>query len=170
MQKRLFVDMDGVLCEFNKDASIEEVASKGYFTKCKPQASVVEAVLSMLYETDTEIFILSSVFSDNHSISDKNQWLDENGLYEIDDKHRLFVPYGTSKSEYLKEKVGSSPADFLLDDFSKNLHDWHGVGIKLYNGINGTKGTWSGYGVNARSSYSVLRNTLLGIMHYAKLS
>lgn len=165
--KRLFVDMDGVLCKFNKDASIEEVASEGYFTKCEPQQSVINAVLRILYESHTEVFILSSVFADNHSIPEKNWWLDEYGFSEIDDEHRLFVPYGMSKADFLKETVGAEGNDFLLDDFSKNLHEWHGVGIKLMNGINGTKGTWNGYNVSSRCPEDVIKNTLMGIMQYA---
>lgn len=165
--KRLFVDMDGVLCRFNKDASIEEVASKGYFKRCEPQQSVINAVLRILHETYTEVFILSSVFADDHSVADKNWWLDEYGLSGIDDDHRLFVPYGMSKAVFLQESVGAGKNDFLLDDFSKNLHEWHGIGIKLLNGLNGTKGTWNGYNVSSRSSEDVIKNTLLGIMQYA---
>lgn len=168
--KRLFVDMDGVLCKFNKEASIEEVAAEGYFTRCEPQQSVVNAVLRILYESCTEVFILSSVFSDNHSIPDKCRWLDEYGFSGIDDEHRLFVPYGTSKADYLKETVGAKNDDFLLDDFSKNLHEWHGIGIKLMNGINGTKGTWNGYNVSSRSTEEVIKNTLMGIMRYAHVA
>ena len=37
----------------------------------------------------------------------------------------------------------------LLDDFTPELKDWNGKAIKLYNGINGTKGTWHGYSVRA---------------------
>lgn len=175
MNKRLFVDMDGVLCEFNKNASIEEVATKGYFAKCVPQMSVISAIRSLLERfllenKNTEVYILSSVFMDDHSVEDKNQWLDENGLLGINNEHRLFVPYGQSKSRYLYDTVGIGEDDFLLDDFSKNLHEWHGVGIKLYNGINGTKGTWTGYSVNARSSSEVIKNTIMGIMQFASLT
>lgn len=47
--------------------------------------------------------------------------------------------------------------------FRENLREWHGVAIKLMNGINGTKGTWCGYSVNGRAKPDVIRNTLLGI-------
>ena len=158
--------MDGVLCFFNKDASIEEVATKGYFRKRFAQWSVVLDICSLLKDENIEGYILSSVFMDDHSIAEKNQWLDKHEI-DIDEDHRLFIPYGTSKSEFLRNSVGIRDDDFLLDDFSKNLHKWHGIGIKLYNDINGTKGTWTGYSVNAKSSSDVIKNTLLGIMQFA---
>ena len=167
MKKRLFVDMDGVLCIFNKEASIEELTSAGYFSNLLPQESVKDAITLLLDEDNVEIFILSSVFQDDHSANEKADWLNSYGLEAIDESHRLFAPYGTSKSSYLEETVGLKKDDFLLDDFSKNLHEWHGTGIKLYNGINGTKGTWFGYSVHAKCSADIIANTLLGIMQYA---
>ena len=64
------------------------------------------------------------------------------------------------KKDYITELHDS---DILIDDFSKNLREWHGVAIKLMNGINGTKGTWCGYSVNGKATPDVIRNTIIGI-------
>ena len=87
---------------------------------------------------------------------------------EISRDRRIFVPYGTDKGEYLKS-IGFNPngSDILLDDFTPNLRTWHGVGVKLLNGINGTHGTWTGYVVNGKGSADVVAKSLLGILQVA---
>ena len=59
----------------------------------------------------------------------------------------IFVPYGESKFDYVKEVGEPGNVICIIDDYSDNLHDAeaHGVtGIKAMNGLNGTKGTWAG--------------------------
>ena len=158
--KNLYVDMDGVLAYWNQDASIEEVASKGYFLNCAPVRNVIEAIRNLIEREDVNVTILSSVFNDDHSSEEKLKWL---GKYSINAK-TIFVPYGSSKSEYLQSEGMISKDDFLLDDFSKNLHQWHGIGIKMYNHCNGTKGTWHGYSVRNDMPADLLEKQLYGIM------
>lgn len=162
--RRLFIDMDGTLNQFEKGASLEEITSPGFFATRKPHFNLIEAINHL---KKVELYILSSVFMDNHSIAEKNQWLNENQLQHIDIMHRIYVPYGVNKSEYLRVHYSLQPDDLLLDDFTQNLHQWHGVGIKLYNGINGTKGTWRGYSVHINATSKVLENSLRGIIHFA---
>lgn len=38
-----------------------------------------------------------------------------------------------------------------------------GIAVKIYNGINGTKGRWHGYRISSDMSPLQIRNTLLGI-------
>lgn len=156
MKQRIFVDMDGTLCEW-KYASIEEVAAKGYFLSLAPQQSVVNAVKKLIQTGKYEVIVLSSVFNDDHSIQEKNEWLDQH-LPEL--KKRIYVPYGEKKKDFIANKEAT---DVLLDDFSKNLHEWHGIGIKVMNGVNGTKGTWKGFLVNGLASEDVIYKTLIGI-------
>ena len=97
-------------------------------------------------------FILSSYMDGCQALAEKQEWVDEY-IPEIDRAHRLFVPCGESKAEYVKEYFGIpalTEAMVLFDDFSKNLHLWKaagGRGIKCFNGINGNHGTWTGDGV-----------------------
>ena len=161
--KRLFIDMDGVLNEFETGKSLEEVTSPGFFKSRKPHKNLIRALNNI---KNAEIFILSSVFVDDHSIQEKNLWLDKNGMGHIDDKHRIFVPYGKNKSIHLGEKLSLRDDDLLLDDFSQNLHQWHGIGIKLYNGINGNHGSWKGFSLHLNATDDVLEKTLCGIIAY----
>lgn len=159
----IFVDMDGTLNYFEKNSSLEEITSKGYFRSRNPIMTVVSAIRYLATKNPDNVCILSSVFQDDHSISEKNEWIN---LYLPEIRKAIFVPYGTSKAAFIEEMLGRelTEQDFLLDDFSKNLHEWTGTGIKLYNDINGTKGTWKGYSVHYNCSPEVIVNTITGIM------
>lgn len=149
MKKRLFVDMDGVLAKWH-NVSIEEVTKKGYFANLEPMYSVVDAIKKLIDKpiNNYEVFILSSVFVDGHSETEKKEWLSKY-IPNLNPNNRLFVPYGTKKTDYLGETY---PSDILLDDFTENLNSWHGVAVKLLNGINGTHGTWDGLVVNGKGN------------------
>ena len=159
----IFVDMDGTLNYFDKSSSLEEIASEGYFSDRDPILNVVSAIRFLTSKDPNQVCILSSVFQDEHSIREKREWL---ARYLPEISKAIFVPYGRSKAEFVEGILGRNIThrDFLLDDFSKNLHEWTGTGIKLYNDINGTKGTWTGYSVHYNCSPEVIINTLTGIM------
>lgn len=158
---RIFVDMDGVLAEWN-NVSIEEVTSPGYFRNLLPITPMVEAIKA-LANKGYDIHILSSVFNDDHSIEEKGKWLD-GYLPMIPEEKRLFVPFGVSKTDFIEQKCSS---DVLIDDFTKNLNEWHGVGIKCMNGINGTKGTWRGFFLNGRAIPEIIEKTIIGLSQVA---
>ena len=63
-------------------------------------------------------------------------------LPEIDESPRIFVPCGEDKTRYVPERIFED--DVLLDDYTVNLNAWEppAKGLKLLNGIIGTKGTW----------------------------
>lgn len=159
-KRRMYIDMDGVLAVFNPEKSLEEVAMPGYFRNLEPMKNVVAAIRYIIveYSEEYEVYALSSTLHEE-AVLDKSFWLDQE-LPEIPKENRIFVPYGRVKNDYLVELNDS---DILLDDFSKNLREWHGVAIKLLNGINGTKGTWCGYSVNGKATPDVIRNTIIGI-------
>lgn len=159
--KRIFVDMDGVIAKW-EDASIEEVATKGYFTGCEAEEKLI-AALHRLAEANYDVKILSAVFQDNHSAADKKQWLSKHCPF-IQEKDMLFVPYGEDKSSFIEAPADT---DILLDDFSKNLRTWHGIGIKVYNGINGTHGTWCGYSIHTNMEKELLYKQLKAIIDIA---
>ena len=85
--------------------------------------------------------------------AEKEAWLDRY-LPEIDTQHRIFVPCGSPKSAFVPEGIKKS--DVLLDDYSQNLHEWKGKGIKLMNGINGTRGSWQGARISADMTAATL--------------
>ena len=152
MHKRLFVDIDGTLAEFKTVDTMETLFQKGYFYNLLPQDTVLNAVKRILGENlNIEVYILSSYLSDSrYALHEKNLWLDRY-LPELDKEHRIFCPCGEDKRKYLTEHFGEiTDNDFLLDDYSQNLHAWEppGRGIKLLNGINGNFGTWKGNSIS----------------------
>lgn len=164
--QRYFIDMDGVLAVWNTGASIEEVASPGYFRNLMPMENCVRAVRDLI-QNGKAIYILSSVFEDSHSINEKNKWLDQY-LPEIPHANRLFVPYSMKKHEFLeKEMENLKKDDVLLDDYTKNLQEWHGIGIKMLNGINNTNGTWRGYVVKSDMHHEKLAKQIEAIAEIA---
>lgn len=147
MSKRLFVDMDGTLAEFKEVDTLETLYEPGYFLNLKPHMSVVDAVKNIIEKDPAvDVYVLSAYLSDSkYALEEKNKWLD---LYipEIDSKHRLFCTCGDDKREFIAGTLGDVRSDdFLLDDYSHNLHSWEppAIGIKLMNGINGNHGTWT---------------------------
>lgn len=162
---RLFVDMDGTLATFRKVSAPEELYEPGYFANLPPQKNVVNAVKLLICTAPTiEVFILSSVlFDSRYAMEEKNAWLDRY-LPELDEGHRVFLPCGESKASYVPGKMRES--DCLLDDYTKNLGDWNragGRGIKLLNGINHTRGSWSGERIDFNRPTAELANALLEI-------
>lgn len=160
LKRRIFIDMDGVLATWNSEKSLEEVAMPGYYRDLAPMKNVVKAIRNIVRSSECDVYILSSVLHEI-AVRDKNFWLDTY-LPEIPTINRIFVPYGQRKCDYIGQM---DYGDILVDDFSKNLREWHGIGIKLLNGINGTKGTWNGYVVNGNSNALCIKNSILGISY-----
>ena len=162
MKQRIFCDMDGVLAVFNESASLEELFSPGYFRHLPPINNMVEALWQLSLHSDFEVFVLSHVLSEQAAI-DKSEWLDEY-IPEIDQEHRIFVPYGSRKSEYIPD--GILITDVLLDDFTQNLRQWEGIPIKILNGINFSKKTWQGHIVSGLSQPHTIAIAIRGICQY----
>lgn len=142
-RQRLFVDMDGTLAVFQAVDELETLYQEGYFLNLTPHENVVEAVREIIQNhPEVEVNILSAVLSDSqYALQEKNAWLDKY-LPEIDAEHRIFGPCGSDKKDWIVGGVKNT--DFLLDDYTKNLVDWHppGRGIKLLNAINHSRGSW----------------------------
>lgn len=144
--RRFFIDMDGVLAIW-EDASIEEMTSPGFFLSRKPDRNVIEMARMLLDgqgEGGYEVYILSSYLLPI-SRREKIAWNAEH--LGIPEERQIYVPYGDSKASAFDGIGGIGECDVLLDDFSDNLREWPGVAVKMYNGRNGTRGTWTGYSV-----------------------
>lgn len=157
--KRLFIDMDGTLAEFKPVDQIEQLYEKGYFADLTPLYNVVDGIKTFKQDhLDYDVFILSSTLLDSpYALPEKNDWLNK-FLPEINQLHRFFSFCGQKKSEAVP--YGIQPDDVLLDDYSANLFEWTGKGIKLMNGINGTKGSWQGQRIDAMLSPQEFANQL----------
>lgn len=156
-KQRLFVDMDGTLAVFKPCRHLETLYERGYFESLMPLENVLDAVRIHAQEDNFDIYVLSAYLGDSpYALTEKNRWLDTY-LPEIDKDHRIFCECGQDKSIYIPGGVREN--DCLLDDYSVNLFQWKragGRGIKLMNGINGTKGTWQGARVDSGLSPEVV--------------
>ncbi len=142
-KKRVFLDMDGVLCEYRENASVEDMHADGYFRSLRPRQPMLDAVKRLIETGETEVFILSAVFPErkNEATAEKNEWLNEY-LPMINSDHRIFPLCGTDKAGAVS---GISRSDVLLDDYSKNLFSWAlagGSAVKILNEVNGKLGTF----------------------------
>lgn len=147
MKRKLFVDLDGTLAEWRQAASMEDLLQEGYFSSLLPHKSLVEAVQELVSRGE-EVYVLSAYLTESkYAEKEKRQWCNR-WLPLLPADHVLLVPTTTPKCEYIESvfgKIGKN--DFLLDDYSKNLHEWvaaGGSGIKYVNDVNWTKGTWQG--------------------------
>lgn len=139
-----FFDMDGTLVEYRYDGP-EAFYERGFFKDLKPNDIVGDILKDGL---PNNIYILSTVVDSPYCIKEKNDWLDK--YFPVNFAHRLFVPKGTSKADYVKSKFPNIPFDerfCLVDDYNENLRDWEkkgGYAIKYLNGVNHKRGTWKG--------------------------
>jgi len=143
-KQRIFFDLDGVLAVW-QDVPQERLTQKGYFSSIPIQENVVAAFRLLDQLPDIELYILSCVFQDSHSESDKKAWVAKH--LNLPEGRQLYCPCGNRKENALKKIGGIRPSDVLIDDYTENLRYWTGIPIKFYNGINGTNGTWQGIGV-----------------------
>jgi|GEM_PF-263053 len=165
MKKRLFVDMDGVLTEFKRISDMSVLYTQKYFENLLPHENLLGAVRNIVLKKEIDVFILSSYLSDSaYAKNEKNTWLDKN-IPEIDAEHRIFVPNGENKANYVPNKISSD--DFLIDDFTENLNKWKSAGgrcVKIINEINNTKRTWRGNKIRFDKSASILETNLSEII------
>ena len=155
---KLYVDMDGCLAKWDTQASVEDTYETGYFLHREPQENLVEAV--RIISTVLPVCILSAVYTTGTAMADKERWLKEVGLGAVP---RRFVPYGSPKHLYTDASGGP---EVLIDDYSRNLHNWEQsgrTGIKFLNGINGTHGTWHGYTLDHQMDVPHLVRVITGI-------
>lgn len=141
----LYVDMDGTLAEFIPATAFEDLFEEGYFKNLRPHMNLVDAIKTIIAQTDINVYILSAYLTDSkYALREKNEWLDKN-LPEIPKSRRIFCPCGEDKSNYILG--GIKPTSMMLSDYTYELHSWvkaGGFGTKFMNGINGNKGTWIG--------------------------
>ena len=164
---RLFVDMDGTLAEWQSPvASSEEqlyriLKSRGYFRNLRPHTNVVEAVRKLCLKTDIPVFIASCYIPGCPALQDKKEWLDEY-LPELPVRNRIFIPCGSKKEEHVPGGIREN--DVLLDDYTKNLKEWSGIGVKLINPVNHSHGSWKGCSVGYKASVEEITEALIKIL------
>ena len=148
----------------NTNDSVSKLLYVGKVAKKKGVLSLVKAINLLIEANEQDIYILSAYLNDTAK-QEKIDWLNKY-LPAINDEKMLFVPYGTDKSEYvLAATKQRSDRDILLDDFTFNLKNWHGIGVKLLNKINNTKRSWNGFVTNGNADAWTIYTSLKGISY-----
>ena len=162
-QVGIYIDLDGVLAIWRK-VSIEATMKKGFFLSAKADLRILYLV-RMLKDSGCKVCILSASYNKDTS-KEKAQWLKQIGLGDVD---YMFVPYGCNKADFIKDKNA-----ILIDDFTNNLYAWQNkrdglVGVKYYNGINGTKKRWYGNFITCKMTSIQMFNTITELAVRMKL-
>lgn len=137
----LFVDLDGTTAMWNPNGAWQ---SEGYYKNLDPMQNVIDALKKVAEEKGYELYILSA-YPSKGAKQDKMEWVDKHIPF-IDEKHRLFVPFGENKAEFIEALGLTASGKLLISDYSSELHDWveqKGWGLKVMNGFNGNHGTWT---------------------------
>lgn len=125
-------DFDGTLYEWDTTKDIDDVGKHDYPLTQKHMWSMLYAAQRLNEDYQGSVRIASAVLNDGVMRS-KIRRISQDIGSEVANRS-VFTAFGESKVEKMSDKSSTR------------------VGIKVYNGINGTKGTWTGYSVRAVSS------------------
>lgn len=128
----IYIDLDGVLFSpvINPFVVRTEPWNVDFY--------MLSLVRKLRETTRYKICFLCSAF-DEHSVCEIRDVLRKTGVGDIS---KIFVPYGYNKADFINNE-----AAILIDDSTYELFHWQKrpglVGIKYYNGFNGTHGNWA---------------------------
>ena len=162
MHRSFYIDMDGVLMKYDKEAYTGEnpiwlQKNAHYFRDLPPDRKALEFI-DRLWEkcryTGDEVFILTTLPMNsamfNEHFHDKmlplNKWVSY-----IDIEHILISVTAKNEAvEYIRDHK-LTQNDVLIDDYNKNLASWQNAGgtaVKYCNGINDPN-SWNGPKITA---------------------
>ncbi len=158
----IYFDVDGTLTEWNENAGPDLWMLAKYIWMCVIMPNMIKAVQIVLKNWTGEVKFLTASVSPE-ATEEKIQFLRK--LFgEMPDDAFIIVPYGKKKTDYVDASGG-----ILIDDFSKNLHEWEqagGVAIKARNNINGRQGTWKGNSVHYKQTPESIAQAILAEAYF----
>lgn len=172
--KKIFIDMDGVLAEYRKNCTENDMKEKGYFLTLRPEWNMIMA-LNMLVEKASElgiyVCVLTKVYPSlfTHSVNEKLQWRDK-FLPILNDSQFVMVNGEVEeKSQAIKEELGFDIDDscILIDDYNYNLDEWQskgGCAIKYVNKINDRTKSFVGSRINHSMNSNEIFEALLSMI------
>lgn len=138
----IWIDMDGVLAKF-ENVDVNETYNEGFFASRQPDMKAVSLVRELV-DRGFDVRILTSAYENGFAGPEKIRWLCSPSV-GLSDVEFYSVRYGSDKSCAVTDL---EPVNLLIDDYSVNLRKWENhkngkfVGLKWYNGTNGSNGTW----------------------------
>ena len=144
---RMFIDMDGTIADFFKDADcLQKMVTEGYFQNLPklPFADVINSIATF----HKDIYILSACVDTPFCKAEKIEWIKAN-MPNLNIENIILCMVGENKAEVIEALTHKAvnQNDTLFDDYTKNLNEWeakNGTAVKVLNGINNTTKTWKG--------------------------
>lgn len=172
--KNIFIDMDGVLAEYKKDCTENDLMQKGYFESLHPEENMLKA-LSMLIENSDKlgfrVCVLTKVYPSTfkYSVSEKQQWRDKYMPYLFDSEFIMVNGELEEKSDAIRAELGIDIDEgcILIDDYNHNLLEWSnngGTAVKYVNSINDKNHSFIGNRISYTMTPSDIYNTLISLL------
>lgn len=155
-------DMDGTLFEWIPQECLEILYEKGYY-RSLDSITNMQILINQLISYGYEVYVGSAYLSDSQYALDEKKFSILKDYPEIGLKNCIFCDYGKDKTQFVQKYFDSeiNKKMYLIDDYSKNLFKFQkggGHGIKVMNGLNGTKGTWQGKKIDIISSKDIFND------------
>lgn len=130
--KKIVLDMDGVLANFNEPNAITRFDNeKGFFAKLKPLYDNY-IIVNELINKGYKVYILSAS-PNTQADKDKRKWLKRH-IPNLKRHQIILCRNGQNKANFIRDIQNS----ILIDDYSFNLINWLSSGGKCLKYINGT--------------------------------
>lgn len=141
-------DLDGTVFKWQ---SGEDYWAPHYFRNLPSDELMVKVVNRLLKAGENVVF--GTAVLNEEAAFDKREALNELGFAN--------VPMIAVKNGYTKDSILKTVEKrILIDDYTKNLINFSGIGVKYCNGINDTNKTWNGLRISTDMSAEEIYNLL----------
>jgi len=147
--KKIFLDLDGTLANFNVKDALERFETEiDFFKNLSPYRNIGE-IDKMAIKGN--VYIISASPNIRCDI-DKMLWV-RKYIPNLPIENVIICRIGENKAEIIKKRLGVdiNKDTYLLDDYTKNLEEWEnagGVGIKRLTRVaDNSTGKWKGLAI-----------------------